>query len=61
MRHILIYRLRIKHGELERQLREAQRVRAPDSRRVAELKRRKLAIKDELLRLEQGRFHAADA
>ena len=61
MRHILIYRLRTKHRELERELRAEQSRPVPDAVRVTELKRRKLAIKDELLKLEQGRFHPADA
>jgi hypothetical protein len=61
MRHILIYRLRTKHRDLERRLREEIRRPQPDSLRLTELKRQKLAIKDELLKLEQGRFHAIDA
>jgi hypothetical protein len=61
MRHILIYRLRTKHRELEQRLRDEMRRPQPDALRLAALKRQKLAIKDELLKLEQGRFHAIDA
>jgi hypothetical protein len=53
MQHIHIYRLRMKHRDLERELRmELGRIR-PDDVRIAELKRRKLVLKDEILRLER--------
>jgi hypothetical protein len=52
--HISIYRLRNKHRELERQLRRELTTGAPNTLRVAELKRRKLALKNELFRLESG-------
>jgi hypothetical protein len=61
MRHILTYRLLNKHRELERQLREELRRPRPDEARVTILKRRKLAVKDELLKLELGLFRAVDA
>jgi len=54
MSHITIYRLRAKQRELEREIRRELARPAPDLGRVAKLKRGKLAVKDELSRLESG-------
>jgi len=52
MQHIAIYRLRSKHQQLESELRRVQSRLGPDHEQVRALKRRKLAIKDEIARLE---------
>jgi hypothetical protein len=58
MRHILLYRLRSRHRQLDAELREELMRPRPNHLRVCELKRRKLAVKDDIHRLETGRFHA---
>lgn len=54
MRHVLIYRLRNAKRELDRQIHDELRRAKPDELRISALKRRKLAISDELFRLESG-------
>ncbi|HVI34427.1 DUF465 domain-containing protein [Phenylobacterium sp.] len=54
MSHILIYRLRVRRRELEREIRRELARPAPDLGRVAKLERGKLAVKSELSRLESG-------
>jgi len=54
MQHVQIYRLRTKHRDLERELRMELGGTRPNEVRLTELKRRKLALKDEILRLEQS-------
>lgn len=44
-----------KHQALEKALHEAQIRPASDDREVAELKRRKLQLRDEISRLQQGK------
>jgi len=54
MRHVLIYRLRNAKREVERLIRDELRRPEPDGLRISALKRRKLALKDELFHLESG-------
>lgn len=54
MSHILIYRLRVRRRELEREIRRELARSTPDLGRVAKLERGKLVVKDELSRLESG-------
>lgn len=54
MSHIHIYRLRARRRELEREIRRELARPAPDHGRLAKLERGKLAVKDELSRLESG-------
>ena len=49
------YRLMERHQQLDAELREMLSHRAVDTRRVARLKKLKLAIKDRLTRMMQGR------
>ncbi len=49
------YRLMERHQQLDAELREALAYRAADPGRIARLKKLKLAIKDRLARLMQGR------
>lgn len=54
MHHIRLYRLRNEHRWLDREIRREERKPAPDALRVQELKRRKLAIRDEIFLAEAG-------
>lgn len=47
--------LKRKHGELEREIDDAQLHPSVDELDIAQLKRRKLAIKDEIAKLTGGR------
>ena len=49
--------LRRKHGEIERQLDEAMNHPSVDGLEIANLKRRKLAIKDEMEKLRTETMH----
>ena len=52
-----IAELRKKHGELEREIDEALMHPSVDTLEIADMKRRKLAIKDEIMRLEEPVRH----
>ncbi len=47
--------LRRKHQELEKQVEEASRAPSVDPLVIAELKKQKLRLKDEIMRLSSGR------
>ncbi|MBX3569109.1 MAG: DUF465 domain-containing protein [Rhizobiaceae bacterium] len=49
--------LQRKHGEIERQLDEAMAHPSVDDLEIVNLKRRKLAIKDEMMKLRQETMH----
>ena len=49
-----VWRLRNRHRELERMIRDEQRKAAPDAALIQRLKRRKLQVKDELFLAEAG-------
>lgn len=49
-----IWRLRTRHRDLERIIREEQRRPQPDIALIQDLKRRKLQVKDELFMAEAG-------
>lgn len=49
-----IWRLRNRHRELERLIRDEQRRPKPDLALIQDLKRRKLQVKDELFMAEAG-------
>ncbi len=55
---MLIYRTRREHRKLAHLVEAESRSRFPDLVRLSSLKRRKLAVKDRLSRLESGRFDA---
>ncbi|MEX0346637.1 MAG: YdcH family protein [Rhizobiaceae bacterium] len=52
-----IAELQKKHGDIEKQIDEAMTHPSVDTLEIAELKRRKLAIKDEIVRLEEPTTH----
>lgn len=52
-----IAELQKKHGEIERQIDEAMAHPSTDTLEISKLKRRKLAIKDEIVRLEKPLKH----
>ena len=52
-----IAELQKRHGDIERQIDEAMTHPSVDDLEIAELKRRKLAIKDEIVRLEDPVTH----
>jgi hypothetical protein len=52
-----IAELHKKHGDIERQIDEAMTHPSVDTLEIAELKRRKLAIKDEIVKLEAPPKH----
>jgi hypothetical protein len=54
MNHHRIWRLRNRHRELERLIREEQRRLEPNDLIIQDLKRRKLQVKDELFMAEAG-------
>lgn len=54
MTHHRIWRLRNKHRELDRLIRQELRRPDPDALAVQDLKRRKLQVKDELFLAEAG-------
>ncbi|MCR5873055.1 YdcH family protein [Phenylobacterium sp. J426] len=49
-----VWRLRNRHRELERMIRDEQRKPEPNAALVQDLKRRKLQVKDELFMAEAG-------
>lgn len=49
--------LKRKHGELDREIDEARNHPSMDDLQIAQLKRRKLAIKDEMEKLSNGPDH----
>ena len=49
-----VWRLRNRHRELERMIRDEQRRPKPDAALIHDLKRRKLQVKDELFMAEAG-------
>ena len=54
MHHVVIYNLRRKHRELDEEIRREARTPAPDSLRLQALKRRKMALRDEIAMREAG-------
>lgn len=52
-----IAELQKKHGDIKKQIDEAMMHPSVDALEIAELKRRKLAIKDEIVRLEEPTTH----
>lgn len=54
MHHIRLYRLRNEHRWLDREIRREERRPNRDELRIQELKRRKLALRDEMFLAEAG-------
>ncbi|MDO1558615.1 YdcH family protein [Brevundimonas sp. 2R-24] len=50
--HIQLYRARREHAKLSRQVRLEQKSPRPDFKRLSELKKQRLAVKDRISRLE---------
>lgn len=61
MLHIQLYRARRDHARLSLLVRLEQSARRPDAGRLAELKKRRLAVKDQIARLEARRARAVAA
>lgn len=54
MHHIRLYRLRNEHRWLDHEIRREERRAHPDVERLRDLKRRKLAIRDQMFFAEAG-------
>ena len=54
MHHIRLYRLRNEHRWLDQEIRREERRAHPDVERLRDLKRRKLAIRDQMFFAEAG-------
>jgi hypothetical protein len=52
-----IEQLQKKHGELERQIHEELKHPSADDLKIAEMKRQKLQIKDEIMQLQTRQLH----